>query len=66
MTTPTLEKLAYSIPNFAAAVDYSISTIYDEISAGRITPSYANRKPVIPREEGLRWLATLPTERPGS
>lgn len=66
MTTPNLEKLAYSIPNFAEAVDYSITTIYDEIKAGRITPSYANRKPVIPREEGMRWLSTLPAEPPTS
>ena len=64
MTTPTLEKLAYSIPNFAAAVDLSVTTIYDAIKAKELTPSYPNRKPLIMREEGERWLRTLPAERP--
>ena len=64
MKTPTLEKLAYSIPNFAEVVDLSVSTIYDEIRAGRLTPAYPNRKPLITRDEGLRWLAELPAEKP--
>ena len=64
MTAPTLEKLAYSIPNFAEVVDLSVSTIYDEIRAGRLTPSYPNRKPLITRREGQRWLDSLPAEKP--
>ena len=64
--TVTLEKLAYSIPNFAEAVDLSVSTIYDAIKSGNLTPSYPNRKPLITRDEGMRWLSTLPAERPGA
>lgn len=60
-----LDKLAYSIPNFAKAVDLSVSTIYAAIQANELVPVYpAKRKPIIPREEGLRWLRALPAEPP--
>ena len=60
-----LEKLAYTIPNFAAAVDLSVTSIRDHIDAGNLVPSYPNRKPIITKAEGERWLRTLPNERPG-
>jgi hypothetical protein len=58
-----LDKLAYSLPNFAKATDLSLSTIYNAINANELVPVYpAKRKPIIPREEGLRWLRALPAE----
>lgn len=63
----TLDKLAYSIPNFASAVDLSVDTIRKAIDNGDLIPSYptkAGRKPIIDRREGERWLENLPSERP--
>lgn len=61
--TTTLEKLAYSIPNFAAAVDLSVSSIREAIDKGDLIPSYSNSKPIITKAEGERWLTSLPSER---
>lgn len=65
--TPTLDKLAYSIPNFAKAVDLSETTLKLAIDAGELIPVYpAKRKPLITKQEGERWLQSLPAERPVS
>lgn len=61
-----IEKLAYSVPAFATAVDVSRSKVYEEIRDGNLIPSYVNSKPLITKEEGLRWLSALPTEKPGA
>lgn len=61
-----LDKLAYSLQNFAQAVDLSDEAIRQAIEDGELVPSYAGRKkskPLIMREEGLRWLRSLPAER---
>ncbi|MCT9620735.1 hypothetical protein [Curtobacterium sp. C2H10] len=61
------DRLAYSIPNFATAVDLSVDTIRKAIDSGDLIPAYptkAGRKPIITREEGLRWLRSLPQESP--
>jgi hypothetical protein len=62
----TLDKLAYTIPNFAAAVDMSVDTIRKHIEAGRLVPSYPNSRPVITKTEGQRWLDSLPAEKAAS
>ena len=58
------DKLAYSIPNLAAAVDLSVSTVREHIDAGNLVPAYPNTKPIIMRSEAERWLRSLPPERP--
>lgn len=58
-----LDKLAYSIPNFASAVDLSISSIYEDIAAGKLVPSYRNSKPLISKKEGERYLESLPKKK---
>ena len=63
MTEPVLDKLAYSIPNFAKAVDLSIEKVRQHIERGELVPSYVDSKPLIRRDEGLRWLHSLPPER---
>jgi len=63
----TLDKLAYSIPNFANAVDLSVDTIRKAIDNGDLIPSYptkAGRKPIITKDQGEQWLKNLPSERP--
>ena len=64
MTAPTLDKIAYSLPNFAKAVDLSIEKVRQHIERGELTPSYVDSKPLIMQEEGLRWLRSRPAERP--
>lgn len=59
----TLDKIAYSIPNFAAAVDLSIEKVRQHIARGELVPSYVDSKPLIMREEGERWLRSRPTEK---
>lgn len=71
MTAPksdrlTLDKLAYTIPNFASAVDLSIEKIRQHIARGELVPSYVDSKPLIMREEGERWLRSRPAEKPAS
>ncbi|MDK8171714.1 hypothetical protein QP735_04145 [Curtobacterium citreum] len=64
-----LDKLAYSIPNFAVAVDVSVDTIRKAINRGDLItslPTEAGRKPIITKKEGERWLESLPTERPAA
>lgn len=63
---PVLDKIAYSLPNFAAAVDLSLEKIRQHIARGELVPSYVDSKPLIMREEGERWLRSRPTERAGS
>ena len=64
-TTPTLDKLAYSLPNFAALVDLSVEKVRQHIDRGELTASYVDSKPLIMREEGERWLRSRPAERIG-
>lgn len=66
-TTNELEqsdRLSYSIPNFAKAVDVSVEKVRQHIERGNLVKTYIDTKPVIRREEGLRWLRTLPNEKP--
>jgi len=58
-----LDKLAYSIPSFAAAVDLSVEKIRQHIDRGELVASYVDSKPLIMQEEGLRWLRARPSER---
>lgn len=65
-TTPQLEKLSYSIPNLATAVDLSVTTVRRAIESGELRARYPNRKPIIAREDALEWLRNLPTEKPSA
>ena len=47
-----------------AAQQLSKEFIRQQIAAEQLVPSYAGAKPLIRKDEGLRWLATLPAERP--
>ena len=60
------ERLAYSLQAFADAVCLSITTVRHAVAAGELVaslPTAAGKKPIITREEGLRWLRSLPTQR---
>jgi hypothetical protein len=67
MTEQPLDKLAYSIPSLAAAVDLSVDTIRKAIDNNDLIVSYptrAGRKPIITRKNAEQWLDNLPVESP--
>ena len=54
---------AYSIAEFAGLVGLSAQTIRNLVQHGDLTvvyPTASQSKALITREEGLRWLASLP------
>lgn len=57
----TSAKLAYSLPEAAAATGYGETTIKVAIRRGELVVRYANSKPVIPAGELADWLNSLPT-----
>lgn len=56
------EPLAYSLPQLAAAVGISLAKLRQCIGRGELVPSYVGTKPIVTREEALRWLRCLPDE----
>lgn len=64
MSDIALDKIAYSLDNFAKAVDLSKEKVRQHIDRGELVPSYVDHKPLIMREEGERWMRSRPTERP--
>lgn len=59
-----LDKLSYSVQNLAAASDLSVDSIQKAIKNGDLVPNYFGTKPLIMRGEALRWLESLPNEKP--
>lgn len=56
-------QLAYSIDHFAAVCDLSDWTIREAIRRGELVPKFpGKKKALILREEGERWLQSLPDE----
>lgn len=61
---PVIQPVALSIPDAAAAVGYSVTTLKDAIAKGDLVVRYANRKGVIPAEDLIEWVKSLPIESP--
>ncbi|MDQ1130238.1 helix-turn-helix domain-containing protein [Microbacterium sp. SORGH_AS_0888] len=59
-----VEKLAYSLPEAAEAVGYSMRTLQRAIARNDLVARYANAKPIILKSELLRWLQSLPEQPP--
>lgn len=55
-------KLAYTLEEFAEVVSLSKAQIRKHIENHDLVPVYSGTKPLITREEGERWLRTLPEE----
>lgn len=60
----TFSRPSYTVKEWAQACGYGETTIREAEEAGELAFSYANSKPVVTLEEGLRWLRSLPTEKP--
>jgi len=71
-TDGAVRKLAFSIPEFCAAVGIGRSRAYEEIKAGRLRILKCGRRTLIAQEAVSAWLAHLhgavpaadPTSRP--
>lgn len=59
-----LDKLSYSLASLADATDLSVDSIQKAIKRDELVPSYYGSKPVVLVEEALRWLRSLPNEKP--
>ena len=59
MSDGTLDKLAYSIPNLAAAMDLSVDSITKAIKRGDLTALRYGTKPLISKDEAIRWRDSL-------
>lgn len=56
---------AYSVAEFAKAVGLSETVIRDHIAAGDLVTVWPTKtKQIVRLEDGLRWLASLPTDKP--
>lgn len=60
----TFDRPAYTVAEFARAVGLGETTIREHIEDNKLIASYPNSKAIITLEEGLRWLRTLPNEKP--
>ena len=61
MSTGTLAKLAYTIPQAVEASGISRSSIYLAIASGRLAARKAGKRTLIQDRELRRFLAGLPT-----
>lgn len=61
---PVIQPIALSIPDAAAAVGYSETTLKDAITKGDLVVRYANTKGVIAADDLLEWVKSLPIESP--
>lgn len=58
----TTRKIAYSLDEAAARVGCSSRLLRAQIDHNYLLVRYINSKPVIPHEELVAWLNSLPTE----
>lgn len=63
---PKLDKLAYSLEEFAEVVSLSYAQLLRHIKRNELVPKYSGRKALITRTEGERFLRALPEERSGA
>lgn len=60
---PKLDKLAYSLEDFAAAVSLSDEQLRFHIKRNELVPRYSGAKPIITAAEAERFLHSLPYEK---
>ena len=58
----TVRKLAYTIDEAAWRTGVSPDLIRGQIAYGYLAPRYVNSKPIIPHDELIAWLNSLPSE----
>lgn len=64
MKETQLDKLSYSVEGLAEATQLSKDSISKAIKNNALVASYYGVKPLILRDEAIRWLKSLPNERP--
>ena len=56
------EPLAYTMARLSLTTGVSIDKLQQCVRRGELVPSYVGTKPIVTREEALRWLRSLPAE----
>lgn len=64
--SPSLDKLAYSLEEFALVVSLSTEQLRRHIKRNELVPRYSGSKPLITKAEAERFLRALPEERTGA
>lgn len=59
-TNGNAEARALSIAKFCIVFDVGRTTVFAQIKAGALHAKKCGRRTIIPVEEGLRWLRSLP------
>lgn len=62
--TTKRNKISYSLRGLSEATELSVDSIQAAIRRGDLTASYFGTKPVVEEEEAVRWIKSLPTEKP--
>lgn len=62
--TVTFTRPSYTVVEWAEACGIGETTIREHERAGNLTFSYPNSKAIITLEEGMRWLRSLPSQKP--
>lgn len=59
-----MSEIAYSVKGAAATTGLSETVIRDQINSGLIKARYPNSKAIIEHSELVRWVKSLPTDKP--
>ena len=62
----TPSPIAYRIPEAAAIVGVSESTLKAAVNRGDLTRRYPDSRPLIGHDDLLAWFNSLPVDKPGS
>lgn len=63
-TTPAAARIAYSVSEFSRTFSVGRSTIFAEIATGRLRARKVGSRTVIPHEDAIAWLRSLPARVP--
>lgn len=55
----TIQKLAFSLEEFAKAHSLSRSTVYKELNSGRLKVSKVGRRTIVTAEQAAEWRAKV-------
>lgn len=56
-----MQRLAFSVDEFAALAGIGRTVAYREIREGRLRPLKVGRRTIISHDEAMRWLTALAT-----
>lgn len=66
MDDPLAQQLAFTVPQACKVAGVGRSRMYEVIASGALRTRKNGSKNLILRDDLLRWLQSLPTERPAA